>query len=102
MQHSNVTLALNAKVTRLLTDRSAWEISEVFQLLERDRWSVRTMVCDGCAQNITGSLSQLPGVHEVKPRVAQKHVVVRYEPARVGLDELKSAFDKAGFKAVET
>ena len=78
------------------------EIDVPASALAETEFAVPTMVCDGCAQKITGALSQLPGVQEVKPKVAQKHVVVRYEPARVGVDELKGAFDKAGFKAVET
>lgn len=78
------------------------EIAVPASALAETEFAVPTMVCDGCAQKIAGSLSQLPGVQEVKPKVAQKHVVVRYEPARVGVDELKGAFDKAGFTAVET
>jgi cation transport ATPase len=70
--------------------------------LAETEFAVPTMVCDGCAQKITGSLSQVPGVQTVTAKVAQKHVVVRYEPARVGVVELKGAFDKAGFQAVET
>jgi copper chaperone CopZ len=59
------------------------------------------MVCEGCAEKITEALKDMPGVREIKPKVAQKHVVVRYEPARVGRDERKRALGKAGFKAVE-
>jgi len=63
--------------------------------------AVPTMVCEGCAEKITDALKDLPGVREIKPKVPQKHVVIRYEPARVGPDDLKGALDKAGFKAVE-
>lgn len=70
--------------------------------LAETEFAVPTMVCGGCAEKITSSLSQLPGVQDVKAKVPQKHVVVRYEPGRVGLDDLKGAFDKAGFQAVET
>ena len=47
------------------------------------------------------ALKDIPGVRDIKSKIPQKHVVVRYEPARVGRDELKGALDKAGFKAVE-
>ncbi|MEX2016745.1 MAG: HAD-IC family P-type ATPase, partial [Candidatus Hydrogenedentales bacterium] len=68
--------------------------------LAETEFAVPSMVCGGCAEKITASLSQLPGVQDVKAKVAQKHVVVRYEPGRVGLDDLKGALDKAGFQAV--
>lgn len=70
--------------------------------LAETEFAVPTMVCDGCAEKISGALSGVPGVHDVKPKIAQKHVVVRYEPAKVGCEQLKSALDKAGFRAVET
>lgn len=69
--------------------------------LAETEFAVPTMVCEGCAEKITDALKEMPGVREIKPKVAQKHVVVRYEPARVGPGDLKGALDKAGFKAVE-
>ena len=69
--------------------------------LAETEFAVPAMVCGGCAERITDALKDLPGVREINPKVPQKHVVVRYEPARVGPGELKSALDKAGFKAVE-
>ena len=69
--------------------------------LVETEFAVPTMVCDGCAQTIKAALSQLAGVQEIQPKVAQKHVLVRYEPSLVGLAQIKVAFDKAGFKAIE-
>ncbi|MBI1726309.1 MAG: heavy metal translocating P-type ATPase [Candidatus Rokubacteria bacterium] len=69
--------------------------------LAETEFAVPAMVCDGCAEKITDALKDIPGVREIKSKVAQKHVVVRYEPARVGRDDLKGALDKAGYKAVE-
>src|SRR5438309_2348021 len=46
-------------------------------------------------------LTALPGVREVKPKVSQKHVTVRYEPAKVQEEHLKDAVGKAGFTAIE-
>jgi len=63
---------------------------------------IPNMVCEGCAQKIGTALTALPGVREVKPKVAQKHVSVRYEPAKVEVQVLKEAVEKAGFTAVET
>ena len=62
---------------------------------------VPNMVCEGCAEKISSALSAVPGVREVRPKVSQKHIYVRYEPGRVGKDLLKETMNKAGFTAVE-
>ena len=59
------------------------------------------MVCEGCAEKISTTLTPIAGVREVRPKVAQKHVYVRYEPSKVKEEELKDALGKAGFAAVE-
>jgi Cu+-exporting ATPase len=64
-------------------------------------YRIPNMVCEGCAETITATLKQMPGVQEVKPKVFQKQVYVRYEPAKVNQKELQDAIDKAGFTAVE-
>ena len=62
---------------------------------------VPNMVCAGCAERITTALNSLPGVREIKPKVPQKRVYVRYEPAKVQGQQLKVAIEKVGFTAVE-
>lgn len=62
---------------------------------------IPNMVCEGCASKISTALTALPGVREVKSKVAQKHVTVRYEPAKVQEQGLKMAVEKAGFTSVE-
>ena len=64
-------------------------------------YRVPAMVCEGCAEKIDTALRQLPGVREVKPKLGQKHVLIRYEPGRLEQPKLKEALDKAGFAAVE-
>lgn len=97
---SIVAIMGNTLRIRAINLRSG-EVPVAEAALAETEFVVPTMVCNGCAETITGALSQLPGVQEVKPKVAQKHVLVRYEPAVVGLEQIKMAFDKAGFKAVE-
>ena len=62
---------------------------------------IPNMVCEGCATKISSTLTALPGVRDVKPKVPQKNVSVRYEPAKVQEKGLKEAVEKAGFVAVE-
>lgn len=59
------------------------------------------MVCEGCAGAISATLKGLPGVQDVKPKVARKQVYVSYEPAKVKQQELKEAIGNSGFTALE-
>ena len=83
-----------------LRSTAAPEVEKGGALAETE-FAVPAMVCDGCAEKIGDALKDIPGVREIKPLVAQRHVVVRYEPALVGRDDLKGALDRAGYKAVE-
>lgn len=62
---------------------------------------VPNMVCEGCAEKITGALTSLPGVREVRPSVPQKRVRVRYQPDSVESERLKEAVEQSGFSVVE-
>ncbi len=62
---------------------------------------IPNMVCEGCAEKIGSALSSLPGVREVKSKVPQKRVRVRYEPSRLRAQQLRQALEQAGFAAVE-
>jgi copper chaperone CopZ len=78
-------------------DRTATGASDVSDVDFR----IPNMVCEGCAEKIDGVLLALPGVREVRPNVPQKRIRVRFEAARVGLQQLKDAITTAGFTAVE-
>ena len=43
-------------------------------------FSVPTMVCDACMENIGRMLTAIPDVQTVKPKLWQKRLRVRYEP----------------------
>jgi heavy metal translocating P-type ATPase len=76
------------------------EVGESVPLAEIE-FAVPNMVCEGCAEKITAALRAVPGVREVKPKVPQKHVMVRFEPTRVNEPQLKNVVGQAGFTAVE-
>jgi Cu+-exporting ATPase len=69
--------------------------------LAEAEFRVPNMVCEGCADTIRKALQTLPGVREVTPKVPQKQVSVRYEPAKVQEPQLKHALAEQGFTAVE-
>jgi len=50
---------------------------------------------------ISTTLTPLAGVREVKSKVPQKRVYVRYEPSKVQERRLREVLDKAGFTAIE-
>lgn len=64
-------------------------------------FTVPKMVCEGCAEKISTVLRSVPGVREIKPKVAQKHVRIRYAPAKVGHEQLRNALSAAGYHAVD-
>jgi len=76
------------------------EEAEEGVLAERE-YFIPNMVCEGCAEKISTSLSALQGVSEVRPKVPQKHVTVRYEPSKVGPERIRDELGKAGFTAIE-
>lgn len=116
-----MVLAAAGVITPLLA--VGWMILSVFAILlstlriralplERDdavesgslaeaEFAVPKMVCEGCAEKISTALRAVPGVRDINPKVAQKHVVVRYVPAKVQREQLRSAMDAAGYHAVE-
>ena len=71
------------------------------ELLAEVEYFVPRMVCEGCAETISGALQPLRGVREVISKVPQKRVRVRYEPSSVSEEALKKALKSAGFEAVE-
>jgi Cu+-exporting ATPase len=62
-------------------------------------FSVPSMVCDGCAARIRQSLTSLPGIHTVKPKLWRKRVFVRYDASRIQPPEIKSLIAAAGYDA---
>lgn len=76
------------------------DIAEAGALAEIE-YLVPNMVCEGCAEKISTALRAVHGVQEVKPKVKQKHIYVRYEPQKVRETELQEAVEHSGFTAVE-
>lgn len=76
------------------------DMAEQGPLAERE-FLIPNMVCEGCAEKISTKLKAVPGVQEVKLKVQQKHVYVKFEPTRVPAERLKNIIGKAGFAAIE-
>lgn len=99
MIFSIFAILINTLRIRSLTLESAEEAEEA--TVTAVEYKIPNMVCEGCAEAISTSLKGLPGIQEVKPKVFQKQVYVRYEPGKLKQQEIKDAIDKAGFIAIE-
>ena len=51
--------------------------------------NVPDISCEHCQGTITNALTPLPGVDSVNVDIPTKQVTVQYDPAVVGLDQLK-------------
>ena len=60
---------------------------------------VEGMTCFTCQLTVESSLKRLPGVQDVDAKVTEQAAYVRYDPARVQLDDLIAAINKMGYRA---
>ena len=61
---------------------------------------IEGMTCGGCVSSITRVLQGLDGVAKADVSLEKKCAIVDYDPARVGLDQLKRSVEDAGFEVV--
>lgn len=60
---------------------------------------VNGMTCGGCVKSVTNVLKALPGVRAVEVSLARGEAQVSYDPALVGVAQLKGAIEDAGYEA---
>ena len=68
--------------------------------MEKVEIGVGGMSCQGCVKNVTAVLQALPGVAEVKVTLETGTASIAYDPAKVGVEQLRAAIENAGFDAV--
>ncbi len=61
---------------------------------------IKGMVCGGCASSVTQALMGLPGVAEAEVSHIEAKAEIRFDPALVQLEQLKSAVERAGYQVV--
>ena len=59
-----------------------------------------TMHCAGCERSITFSLSQLPGVEEVKADLKTQAIQIELSSDEVNLEKIKAELDWIGYEVV--
>lgn len=62
---------------------------------------VEGMSCEGCVRNVTGVLMATAGVQDARVSLEENQAVVDYDPAEVGVAQLRQAIVDAGFDAPE-
>jgi copper chaperone len=61
--------------------------------------AVLGMGCGGCERTVRTAVAELPGVVSVSADHVAEEAEVSFDPARVGLDEIRAAVCAAGFQA---
>lgn len=69
--------------------------------MENVTLNITGMACAGCAGTVAQALQALPGVVEVEVSHADAKAEVRFDPARLGVEQLRAAVEQAGYKVVD-
>jgi copper chaperone len=54
--------------------------------------------CSGCEQRITRALRRIPGIRQVTARSEDQRIVVTYEAALVGAEQLRAKLGEIGYE----
>lgn len=66
--------------------------------VETARLKIAGMTGIGCANSVTRVLRGLPGVADASVSLTKARALVTYDPAKTGLDAMKRAIERAGYK----
>ncbi|MEX2240902.1 MAG: heavy metal-associated domain-containing protein [Burkholderiales bacterium] len=67
--------------------------------METVRLKIEGMTCTGCVNSVTRVLAALPGVSEADVSLTKARAKVTYDPAETGVEAMKQAIARAGYKA---
>jgi copper chaperone len=56
------------------------------------------MTCGGCVRSVTNVLKALDGVAKAEVSLEKNNAVVDYDPGKVGVEQLRSSVEEAGFE----
>lgn len=62
---------------------------------------VEGLTCEGCAWQIRETLQKVDGITDVRTTVADKRVVVTYDPSRANSQTATRALDRVGYSSEE-
>jgi len=67
--------------------------------METVRLSIEGMTCTGCVNSVMRVLTALPGVSQADVSLTKARAKVTYDPAMTGVEAMKQAIERAGYKA---
>ena len=74
-------------------------VLETPQPMETVRLRIEGMTCAGCVNSVTRVLTALPGVAQADVSLTKARAKVTYDPAQTGVEAMKQAIERAGYKA---
>ncbi len=60
--------------------------------------AISGMTCGGCVRSVGNVLKALQGVAKAEVSLERNNAVVDYDPAKVGIEQLKRSVVEAGFE----
>jgi copper chaperone len=60
---------------------------------------IEGMTCEGCVKSVTRTLQGVAGVQDVDVSLSEANARVTYDPAKIGVADLKRAVERAGYEA---
>ena len=69
-------------------------------MLKRAKIKIDGMSCQHCVKTVTGAVSDLDGVSQVKGNLKKGEAKIKFEKGRLDLEQLKTAIVTAGFEFV--
>lgn len=67
--------------------------------METVRLRIEGMTCTGCVNSVARVLAALPGVAQADVSLTKARAKVTYDPALTGVEAMKQAIERAGYKA---
>lgn len=67
----------------------------------RETFPVQGMTCASCVNHVERNLKKLDGVLDANVNLATEKATVRYLPGAVGLEDFRTAVERAGYKVAE-
>lgn len=66
-------------------------------MIQTHKFKINGMHCTSCAMNIDGELEDSDGVLEASTNYARQETSVKFDDAKISLNQLKAAIEKTGY-----
>lgn len=84
----NNTATSDQSTETTTTEEVVYEFAEI---------PITGMHCDGCVNTITNALKEIDGVSDAKTSLEKEIAKVKYDPAKVDIEQFKTAIEGKGY-----